>query len=245
MGIFSFLSSDDCPECKKLRTELEAFRMAAFSAPSLGGPTPGLVEEGSSLGKPENIEGTVVICDVLWGATYYSGSPESIFNDLQAYTSPVCAVAQKHGGAVDRFNLFEIQLFFRRDGHAVRALQAAFELRGKLAGLPCARSLVQVLSSGVLLVGSVGNPGVRLDFSMVGSPLFEARAMKGENEPLGGTIRLGVSTYEAVQGKMEGVMFTEAPGSEGKIWVAGCPDVWESTHPQREETRFPRDPGRG
>ncbi|MFZ2959897.1 MAG: adenylate/guanylate cyclase domain-containing protein [Candidatus Ozemobacteraceae bacterium] len=164
--------------------------------------------------------------------------PEAIFDLINGHLKVMTTVIQKHGGAIDRFIGDAIQaVFYPGPGEPMvnRALQAAREMmdahirfnRERLAaGLFEYRVGIGV-ELGTVVTGVLGDPDVRLDFTVLGEPMKHCADLEGASK-FGKATRI-VCSREVRSAAGEAFSFIPlADPDHQDTWEMAGPDVYPS-----------------
>ncbi|NLI75534.1 MAG: HAMP domain-containing protein [Candidatus Riflebacteria bacterium] len=155
--------------------------------------------------------------------------PERVFLALNRHLQAMTAAIHAHGGVVDRFIGDAIQAVFLEGTPPSPTLAALGAARAMLAaheGIQEERRGAGVfpyrigigIQAGEALTGVLGDPEVRLDFSLLGDPIAEAAALEGASKK-------ARQVPIVVSGRVRGAL-----GEAVAAWtpVAGEPDAWEA-----------------
>ncbi|MBF0499220.1 MAG: HAMP domain-containing protein [Candidatus Riflebacteria bacterium] len=119
--------------------------------------------------------------------------PKAIFDLLNEHLKIMTTVIQKHGGAVDRFIGDAIQaVFYPGSGESmvIRALSAAREMMEAHTGFSEKRRSMGLfeyrigvgVELGTVVTGVIGDPEVRLDFTVLGEPMKHCAELEGASK---------------------------------------------------------------
>ncbi len=150
-------------------------------------------------------EVTVLASDIRDFTTLSEQWPApTIFAGLNAHLEAMTPCIQRHGGVIDRYIGDAIVAVFHPGSgrhHAQRAVDAAIDMTRAHADLQAERASVQAftwrigigIDTGPVTLGVLGDPAVRLDFSVVGAPVHHATDLEARSK-LGRASRIVVSS---------------------------------------------------
>ncbi len=157
--------------------------------------------------------------------------PEMIFSLINRHLQIMTRAIQKHGGVIDRFIGDAIQAVyyctpgFDAAGKAVESAQEMMDEHRKFNAERLAQGLFTYgigigIDQGSLLTGVMGDPAVRLDFSVVGDPMKHAADLEAAS-------KFGKATKIVCSGAVRETVSERF----GFIPVEGadCDDAWEVT----------------
>ncbi len=150
------------------------------------------------LGAGHRLEAVVLVSDIRDFTTHCEHHPPAVMTALlnQHYTR-MDAIISAHGGRVDKFIGDAIQAIFEPSGPdagleqtARAACRAGHAMLHELARINAARTARREfpyaigigIAAGSLVVGGIGSPTSRLDFTMVGEPVKEATRLEAASK---------------------------------------------------------------
>lgn len=157
--------------------------------------------------------------------------PELIFSLINRHLQIMTRVIQKHGGVIDRFIGDAIQaVYYSSPGFtaAEQAVEAALEMMDEHRAFNAERKFQGLFTYGIgigidqgsLLTGVMGDPAVRLDFSVVGDPMKHAADLEASS-------KCGKATKIVCSGAVRDTV-SERFGFM-PVEGADCDDAWEVT----------------
>ncbi len=209
---------------------IERMKLSRFVAPQVLEAVAG---QGPSVpGEAEFRQAVVLVSDIRDFTTLSERhAPERIFRFLNEHRAIMLGPIQKAGGIVDRFVGDAIQaVFYEKPGESplsaaleaaremVRAQNAFSERRSSEGSFPYRIGVG--LAYGKVLTGVVGDPGVRLDFSVLGETVQEAADLEAASKG-------GVSTRIVCSREFLGAV----PDCCGFEPVTGRDEAWELFDP--------------
>ncbi|MBP7633677.1 HAMP domain-containing protein, partial [Candidatus Ozemobacteraceae bacterium] len=197
-----------------------------------------VVSGGNLSGRADAIrsQAALLVTDVRSFTTLSeSHAAPEIFSMLNAHLAAMTAIIQKHGGSIDRFIGDAIQAVFLPTGASApadRALRAGFEMMQTHRQLQRERQELGAFTYGIgvgidqgeVVTGILGDPQVRLDFTVLGEPLKHAADLEALSKFGRHTL---VITSDAVKHTVGGDFIFEplASGIDGRQEQA-----WELVH---------------
>ncbi|PYN99404.1 MAG: hypothetical protein DMD91_12790 [Candidatus Rokuibacteriota bacterium] len=159
-------------------------------------------------------EVTILFSDLRDFTTWVEASdPRDVVRDLNAYFTEMEAAIRGHGGLVLQYIGDEIEAVFgapvAQSGHAERAVEAAREMRERLAvwnagreraGRPPLRHGIGV-HTGLVVAGNIGS-SERLSYALVGDPVNLASRLQGLTKELHADVLVSGTTSARVSGRL-------------------------------------------
>ncbi|MFZ2960305.1 MAG: adenylate/guanylate cyclase domain-containing protein [Candidatus Ozemobacteraceae bacterium] len=187
-------------------------------------------------GEPEELtraterEAVTLVSDIRSFTTLSEAyPPEMVFSLINRHLQIMTRAIQKHGGAIDRFIGDAVQaVFYQTPGasSAERAISSAIEMMDehrkfneeRIAHGLFPYSIGIGIDHGSLLTGVIGDPAVRLDFSVLGEPMKHAGDLEAAS-------KCGKATRIVCSGTVKTM------AGESFEWIpllgSDCEDAWE------------------
>jgi adenylate cyclase len=159
-------------------------------------------------------EVTILFADLSDFTPWVEASqPSEVVRDLNAYFTEMAAAIRAHHGLVLQFIGDEIEAVFGAPiacaDHAARGVQAALEMRRRLAAWNAARGRAGKpplrhgigIHTGTVLAGNIGS-SERLSYALVGDPVNLAARIQGLTKDLGADILVSASTRRLLDGAL-------------------------------------------
>jgi adenylate cyclase len=136
-------------------------------------------------------------------------TPQEVVEMLNEYFGEMAAIAERHGGAIDKFIGDALMVVFgapiARDAAAASAVQAAVEMVERLEHLNRRRmgrgakplEIGVGIASGDIVAGPLGS-ATRVDYTVIGDTVNLASRLEGVNRQYGTTILVDAATAEAL-----------------------------------------------
>lgn len=147
----------------------------------------GTRESEAALTANESIEGSVVFIDIC-GFTRLSetASADHVVHLLNTYFDLIVNEIIEHKGLVDKFMGDCVMAIFRGEYHLDRAIEAALEIRKKIAALPQVSEHISHspavsigINCGEMISGNIGSAKLRrLDFTVIGDVVNTAQRLQ-------------------------------------------------------------------
>jgi adenylate cyclase len=157
-------------------------------------------------------EATILFADIRDFTPWVEASdPREVVRDLNAYFTEMETAIRAHGGLVVQYIGDEIEAVFgapvARPGHAAQAVQAALEMRRRLADWNAGRLRTgrQPLRNGIgihtgtVLAGNIGSAD-RLSYALVGDPVNLASRLQGLTRELHADVLVSGTTRARLDG---------------------------------------------
>lgn len=161
----------------------------------------------------EEREITVLFSDIRGFTTMSEHvDPVEMVAQLNEYFEAMVEVVAAHDGTVDKFLGDGLMAIFgapaRREDHAERACLAALDMLDRLAEVNrgrVARGLDELrigigIHTGIAVVGNVGSPPFRVDFTAIGDTVNLAARIESMTKELGAVVVASESTRAAIEG---------------------------------------------
>ena len=188
----------------------------------------------------ESREISVLFSDIR-GFTSLSehAAPEEMVAELNDYFSQMVEVVTDHGGTLDKFLGDGMMAIFGapvdQPDHAEQACRAALEMLDRLDALNQARAAAGKnelrigigIHTGQAVVGNIGSPLFRVDFTAIGDTVNLASRLEGATKDAGCPVLVSAETRQAVG---EALSFT----ARGSIVVKGRTAATELFEPALE-----------
>ena len=178
-------------------------------------------EDAISLAGEER-EITVLFSDIRGFTTMSEHvDPAELVAQLNEYFEAMVEVVAAHHGAVDKFLGDGMMAIFgapaRRDDHAERACHAAIDMLDRLEQVNAdrdARGLAPLrigigIHTGRAVVGNVGSPPFRVDFTAIGDTVNLAARIEAMTKELGAVVVASDATRTAVEAASSDLTFEE------------------------------------
>jgi adenylate cyclase len=183
-----------------------------------------LADQPTRAGAPDAQEITVLFSDIRGFTTLSSTlSPDEVVRMLNEYYGHMVGCVFQHGGTLDKFIGDGIMAYFGAPlpdaEHAVHALDCAMAMLGELERFNAARAArgagaLQIgigLHTGVAVVGDIGSPDHRLDYTAIGDTVNVASRIEGLTKVAGTPLLVSAVTRDRVGDRVAWKPFDPMP----------------------------------
>ncbi|HOY68172.1 MAG TPA: adenylate/guanylate cyclase domain-containing protein [Candidatus Ozemobacteraceae bacterium] len=207
--------------------------------------------------RPGRTSAALLVTDIRSFTTMSeSHPPAEIFALLNRHLAVMTTIIQRHGGTIDRFIGDAIQaVFLPRDGDlpSRRALTAGAEMMEAHRRLQSERaergaftySIGIGIDQGEVVTGILGDPQVRLDFTVLGEPLKHASDLEARSKA--GRHTLVIASDQVRRSAGEAFRFEPLPDAEADpAWELVATAITPGPHPapDRESAPTPSPSGK-
>jgi adenylate cyclase len=184
-------------------------RLQRYHSPAVVSRIVNMVDGDNEISAQER-DVTVMFCDLVGFTTLCENlSPAQAAAFLNSFLTRMTDIVFEHEGTLDKFLGDALLAFwgapFDQPQHALRAIEAAIQMRRALADMNARTEGVKLnmriaINSGVALTGDIGSPK-RREFTVLGDVVNTASRM--EDQVAGpGEIVISAATYEHVKGRI-------------------------------------------